>query len=69
MIQQHRNNTETSHSIARRHEHPKTGEAEENDTKNNFMKMMMAFTEERKFSLKEKKEKTNKKLEENNKIS
>ena len=48
-------------------DHPNPEEAEENDFKCNFMKMMETFKEEVKNSLKEMEEKTNKKLEEINK--
>ena len=48
-------------------DHPNPEKAEENDIKCNFMKMMEAFKEEMKNSLKEIEEKTNKKLEEINK--
>ena len=48
-------------------DHPNPEEAEENDFKCNFMRMMETFKEERKFFLKELEEKTNKELEEINK--
>ena len=48
-------------------DHSNSEEAEENDLNYNFMKMMKAFKEEIKNSLKEMEEKTNKKLEETNK--
>lgn len=46
-----KNNTATSEtrdSTARRHEHSNTDEIEENETKNNFIKMIEALKEERK---------------------
>ena len=46
-------NTETSGSKSARPEHPNTNEAEENDLKNNFMKMIEALKEDMKNSLKE----------------
>ena len=45
-----------------RHEHANTDEAEENDLKNNFMKMIEALKEEMKISLKEMEEKTKRKF-------
>ena len=54
---------ETSDSTVARPKHPNTDEAEENDIKNNFMKMIETLKEEMKNSLKEMEEKTNKKLE------
>ena len=50
-----------------RPDHPNPDEAEENYLKYNFMKMIETFKEEKKNSLKEMEEKTNKKLEEINK--
>ena len=47
-----------------RPEHPNTEEADKNDLKYNFMKMIETLKERMKSSLKEMEEKTNKKLEE-----
>ena len=47
-----------------RPEHPNTDKAEENNHKNNFIKIIEAFIKEMRNSLKEVEEKTNKKLEE-----
>ena len=60
---------ETSDHITGRLDYPNSEEAEENNFKHNFMKMMETFKEEMKNSLKEMEEKTNKKLEEINKPS
>ena len=46
---------------------PNTNEAEENDLKNTFIKMMEALKKKTKNPLKEMEEKTNKKLQETNK--
>ena len=54
---------ETNGSIERP-EHSNADEAEENNTKNNFMKMIEALKEEMKISLKEMDEKANTKLDE-----
>ena len=59
--------SETSVSTIVRPEHLHTDEADGNDLKNNFMKMIEALKEEIKNSLEELEEKTNKKLEEINK--
>lgn len=54
--------TESSSSTTERPEHPNSDEAEENNLKNNFMKMIEALKEEMKISLKEIEESTNKKI-------
>ena len=59
--------TKISGSTTARLEHPKADETEENDLKNNLMKMIEAIKEEMKNSLKEIEEKANKILEESNK--
>ena len=51
---------ETSGSTTARPEHPNADEAEENNLKNNFMKMIEALKEEMKNFLKEKEKKTTK---------
>ena len=53
---------EPSGHTTERLDHPNPEEAEENDFKCNFMKMMETFKEEMKNSLKEMEEKTNKKI-------
>ncbi|KAK7807988.1 hypothetical protein U0070_016378 [Myodes glareolus] len=58
---------ETGDSTAARPEYHGTYETEENDLKNNFMKMIEALIKEKKTSLKEMEEKMNKTLEEINK--
>ena len=51
---------EPSGHTAGRLDHPNPGEAEENDFKHNFMKMMETFKEEMKNSLKEMEERQTK---------
>ena len=46
----------------KRPENPNADEAEENDLKNNFMKMIEALKEDMRKSLKEMEEKTNQKI-------
>ena len=52
--------TKSSDSTTSRLEHSNTDKAEENDIKNNFRRMIEAFKEVMKNSLKEMEEKTNK---------
>lgn len=61
-IQQHKEQygTPRTYSTASRYECPNAEEAEENDFKNNFMKMMGALKKEMKNSIKEIKNKANK---------
>ncbi|CAH7019633.1 AABR07072562.1 [Phodopus roborovskii] len=55
---------ESRDSTPTRSEHPKADEAEENDLKNIFIKMIEALKDDLRKPLKEMEEKTNKKLEE-----
>ncbi|CAH7300164.1 AC109844.1 [Phodopus roborovskii] len=55
---------ESRDSIQARSEHPNTDEAEENDLKSNFMKIMEDFKEDVRKSLKEMEEKTNQEMQE-----
>lgn len=59
-----KSNTAPPETITARPEHPKADEAEENNRKNNFMKMTEALRKEMRNSLKDVQEKTNKILEE-----